>query len=78
MNIYLLKQSDNNGYDTYDGVVVAAESEEEARKISPSHFGFDPDRKDWANCPENVRVELIGEAFSDTPRGVILASHNAG
>lgn len=35
MNIYLLSQSKNKGYDTYDSCVVLAETEEEARKIFP-------------------------------------------
>jgi hypothetical protein len=38
MNLYLLTQGINNGYDTYDSAVVAAESEEEARRVSPCHF----------------------------------------
>lgn len=33
MNLYLLKQEINTGYDTYDSCVVAAESEEDARVI---------------------------------------------
>jgi len=38
MNIYLVRQVLNNGYDTYDSMVVAAPSEEIARKIHPSPF----------------------------------------
>ena len=38
MNIYLLSQSENNGYDTYDSCVVIAESENEARNTNPSNF----------------------------------------
>lgn len=38
MNLYLLSQEINNGYDSYDSFVVAAESEEEARKIHPSEY----------------------------------------
>lgn len=38
MNIYLLEQNLNNGYDTYDSCVVAAITEDEARKIHPSSF----------------------------------------
>lgn len=36
MNIYLISQDKNNGYDTYDSAVVFAESEEEARNMHPS------------------------------------------
>jgi len=38
MNIYLLKQDLNKGYDTYDSCVVAANDEESARNIYPSEF----------------------------------------
>lgn len=38
MEIYLLEQDLNSGYDTYDSVVVIAENEDEARKIHPSSF----------------------------------------
>lgn len=45
LNIYLLKQSINNEYDTFDSAVVIAENEEEARKIHPSglvtHINYD-------------------------------------
>ena len=36
MNLYKVSQNINNGYDTYDSVVVCAESEKEARLIHPS------------------------------------------
>ncbi len=35
MNIYLVEQSDNNGYDTYDSFVCVAKSEGNARNIHP-------------------------------------------
>lgn len=35
MNLYLLTQSDNTGYDTYDSCVVVAENKDEARCIVP-------------------------------------------
>lgn len=35
MNLYLISQDVNRAYDTYDAAVVAAESEEEARRIHP-------------------------------------------
>ena len=38
MEIYLLEQDLNNGYDTYKSVIVIAENEDEAREISPSPF----------------------------------------
>ena len=38
MNIYLVDNNTRFGYDTYDSVVVVAESVDEARKIHPSSF----------------------------------------
>ena len=35
MNLYFLNQIDNLGYGTYDSMIVAAESEENARKLYP-------------------------------------------
>ncbi len=79
MNIYLLTQDINNNYDTYDSVVVSAESEEEARLMHPS------DDSDWGNewcgwvSPDDIdkiNVKLIG--VSSVDKGVILASFNAG
>lgn len=37
MNIYLLSQTENDGYDTYDSCVVIAENEEEAKTIHPAN-----------------------------------------
>jgi len=80
MNLYLLSQDDRRGYDTYDSVVVAAESEAEARLITPGFRGFDDSWRssDWARAPELVAVELIGVAVPGTEAGVILSSFNAG
>jgi hypothetical protein len=34
MNLYLLTQNVNNGWDTYDSMVIAAENEEDAKHLS--------------------------------------------
>lgn len=36
MNIYLVTQNSNNGYDTYDSFVCAAPDEETARRMWPN------------------------------------------
>ncbi len=36
MNLYLISQAENNGWDTYDAVVVAATNEDEARAVNPN------------------------------------------
>lgn len=81
MNLYLLTQDENTGYDTFDSCIVAAETEEDARNISPSWNGKFKEGAtyyDWASSPENVRAKLIGIATDGTHSGVILASFNAG
>ena len=42
MNIYLIWQNENRGYDTYDSAVVVAEDEESAKLIHPSTYGENP------------------------------------
>lgn len=77
--LYLLTQDENTGWGTYDSCVVCAHNEEEARSIHPDGawiLGMFVNRK-WATEPENVKVELIGEAKGQMV-GVILSSFNAG
>lgn len=77
MNIYLISQTKNNAYDTYDAAVVCAESEEEARKMRPTNdMPDDWVKYDWAE-PEYVQVKLLGTA-ADGVTGVLLASFIAG
>ncbi len=93
VNLYRISQDANDGYDTYDSAIVAAESEECARRISPDGYDVWSDamkcwvapngtKRDWLGtwCShiDNVKVELIGRGLADTQAGVILASFNAG
>ena len=76
MKLWLIYQTENTGYDTYDSAVVAAETEDEARKIHPGGAWDSWDA--WVDFPERVSVLYLGEA-SDIPIArVILASFNAG
>jgi len=82
MNLYLISQDENYGYDTYDSAVVAADNEEAARMFHP---GFDDDY-DWNGVDEgttwcdakDVKVEFLGVAKHGTSRGYICVSFNAG
>lgn len=83
MNIYLLTQRDNTGYDTYNGVVVVANNEEEARNINPGVYwgdDFDGEAKglsSWANNPGTVEVTLLGlYTGNDKEARIILESSN--
>ncbi len=80
MNIYLISQTINNNYDTYDSAVVIAENKQKAKMTHPD------DRKDWngkkSNFSDwcdasNVSVKLIGTAKGKKV-GVVCASYNAG
>lgn len=42
MNLYLLSQTVNNDYETFDSCVVCANNEYEARMIHPSHTDKEP------------------------------------
>ena len=92
MNLYLLTQDENNGYDTYDSCVVAADSPKDAVLIHPNDevFGSDPMSKfegwakgtrrsydTWCSSPEQVKVKLVGVA-AEGITGVVCASFNAG
>ncbi len=82
MNIYKLSQQENCGWDTFDSIVVCANSPEDAKNINPHGKSFDSDSSipynDWAKSKEAIKCELIGKANKDVERGVILASFNAG
>lgn len=77
MYLYLLSQDENDGYDTYDAMVVAAESEYAAIRIHPDNdWGRKHDT--WCKNHSQVKVKLIGIAKDGQEEGVILGSFNAG
>jgi hypothetical protein len=80
LKLYLLTQTDNNGYDTYDSCVVCAGDARDAIMIHPNeefgwneHFG-----PSWANSSETVKCEHIGVAAEGVKEGVVCSSFNAG
>ena len=80
MNLYLISQNKENGYDTYDSAVVAAPDEQAARSTHPGDRPW-PENSfcdTWCSKPEQVVVELLGKAKTGTEAGVICASFNAG
>lgn len=92
MNLYLLTQDENNGYDTYDSCVVAADSPKDAVLINPNGdlYKSDPgstydgwakgthlDYDTWCSSPEQVKVKFVGVA-AEGVTGVVCASFNAG
>lgn len=77
MKLYLLTQDEERGYDTFDSVVVAANSLEEAKLISPDTYRPWSGRS-WAPNHNFVDAQYLGEATEGTGTGIILASFNAG
>lgn len=86
MNLYLLTQTVNRGYDTYDSCVVVAENEEDARMTRPDDRTWDQERElaskgrrsmVWADAPDQVIVIQIGETSFYKEAQLILASFNA-
>ena len=81
MNLYLISQNVNVGYDTFDSAVVVAKDENGARKIHPDKdIGWDGSDfySSWCNS-EDVHVELLGLAKDSLKEGqVICSSFNAG
>lgn len=83
MNLYLISQTANTGYDTYDSAVVCAANPHDAQHTHPDKRSvWNADASfdwcsDWA-LPSLVKVTLIGTALPDAKPGVICASYNAG
>ena len=81
MKLFLISQSENTDYDTYDSAVVAAPDEETARNTHPCH-GMPVNWVNpgiiWCSSVEHVRVQYLGEAADDIKQGVVCASFNAG
>ncbi len=77
MKLWLVRRTDPIGYDEWDAVVVAAETQDDAQYIHPSpylkvfsqHYG-------WAKA-ETLSVEYLGTTDRKI-EGVVLASFNAG
>lgn len=80
MNIYLLTQDENDGWDSFDSIIVTAKTEEDAKSIHPwdGKYTVNWSSRVWASKPENVTAKLIGIAVEGIERGVILGSFNAG
>lgn len=80
MKLWLISQTENRDYDTYDSAIVAAETADEARTIHPEGKTSDwtGTYRTWARSPDAVGAVYIGEAKPEQNPGVILASFNAG
>ena len=73
MNIYIIKRTDAIGWDEYEGFVVVAKNEQEAREIA-SKEAADEGEDIWFNHAY-TRCEVVDTLVG--PR-VVLSSFNAG
>lgn len=82
MNLYLITQDEEHGYDTYDSAVVCAEDELTARNIHPGSgktLQESPNwSRTWCKTANLVQAHYLGVAAPDVKAGVVLASFNAG
>lgn len=88
MNIYLLEQDVNDGYDTYDSCVVYAMSEDEAKDIHPGGDRFSAPRRahdinDITGSPsagDQIKYVLDGQVettLEQSEDGITIASRFA-
>ena len=92
MNLYLVKSREPFDYDTYDEMVVSAESEDDARTIHPRLMSekayawwvaggmgkFDCNNLCWIPYSRRSELEVTLIGKSCVPRGVISSSFNSG
>lgn len=77
MNIYLVSQSVNNSYDTYDSMVVIAVTEERTKELTTITHPHSNPWGGWAKY-EDLICELVGIALEGAEEKIILESFNAG
>lgn len=73
MNLYLLVANEHQGYDTCDGFVIRASSEEKARAIAAVYCGCEGGSF-WMDESQSTCTKLSSRG----DRGVVLRSYCAG
>lgn len=81
MKLFLISQTQNDSYDTFDSAVVIAADEDTARNMHPRTGGrivlWGELFRDWCSAPEYVEVTYLGGSVETASR-VVCASFNAG
>ena len=81
MKLYLLTQTANVNYGTYDSMIVAAENLNEAKHIHPEgNLNWDGKTTDWESwCDiKYVECKLIAKNCIYKTKRIVLTSFNAG
>lgn len=76
MYLYLLKRHDESGYDVVNGMVVAADTPAEARRLAAEE-SMGERKATWLD-PKAVTVRRIGVAWGTVRRGLVLRDFKAG
>jgi hypothetical protein len=81
MNLYLIEQSENDDYGTYDSAVVCAPDEATAKRMHPMRgeqlHTLGEVSSDWVTDPDLVDCTFLGVS-TDPKQRVVCASFNAG
>jgi hypothetical protein len=83
MKLFLIEQSKNTDYDTYDSAVVIANDEKEAKDMHPQDgLALNANSDIWRNSkwcllPSDVSVTYLGESIESAKR-IVCASYKAG
>lgn len=75
MNIYLVERTDDIDWDEFSAMVVAAEDEADARSMVPGGEHYPWGSSKTIDPPRTIVTVSLG---SFLPRGIVLASYNAG
>lgn len=75
MNLYLIEQGQNTGFDTFSSAVVCAKTTDAARDIHPGGSWL---TDSWCDMPSQVTVTYLGRAAKTVKPGVICAAFHAG
>lgn len=83
LKLYLLEQSVNQEYDTYDSIVVIAENEDKARMISPHGIFLNSEEyRSWGwvslRDADKIKITYLGDAKPGSTESVVITSFNAG
>ncbi len=78
MKLWLLTRTDHWSYDDYDSAVVAAETEDAAKRVQISAYSSEDEPYYCWTTPEHINAICIGDAVPETEAGAILGSFNAG
>lgn len=70
--LYLLKRINRLGYDEYDGFLISADSESEARSLCK----YADEGDIWGDSSEVSCKEVA--PYTEEPKGIVLERFNAG